>query len=115
MGLRGAMAGFSWEFVSWTELVEILAFPPIRRRARNGWGTQILRFSWGFCLFRKRFELGEERGVYGAAIELGEAEVAVESDAGEESFAGCGVKRGRQRTYSTMICRRAAGGTVAAC
>jgi len=71
----------------------LLIFPGLR--SETG-GTQILG------LRGKGFELGLEGGVDGAAIELGEAEVAVEADAGEESFACCGVECGWQRAYSTI-------------
>jgi len=53
-------------------------------------------------LFGKGLELGLEGGVDRAAVELGQAEVAVESDASEKGFAGCGVKGRGQQAYSTI-------------
>ena len=45
-----------------------------------------------------RGKLGGKRRIHGAAIELGEPQIAVEADAGQQGFAGCGIERLRQRT-----------------
>jgi hypothetical protein len=59
---------------------------PFRGKARKGWGTRI-------C-FGIRF--------HGAAIELSEAEIAVEAEALGQGFADCGIERGWQLSYSTI-------------
>jgi hypothetical protein len=57
-------------------LLEIVASHPFRRKKRKGWGTERL---W---LIGLGFELGQERGIDGAAVELGQAKVAIEANAG---------------------------------
>ena len=47
---------------------------------------------------RRLWVAREQRRVHGTAVKLGEAQIAVEADAGQQGFAGCGIERLRQRT-----------------
>jgi hypothetical protein len=71
---------------------------------------RLIQNSFGLRVLLLLFILCHERWVHGAAVELGEAQVAVKADALHQGFTGCGIERSRHVAYSTISCRRAAAG-----
>jgi hypothetical protein len=73
-----------------------VASHPFRRNKRKGWGTEVLG------LFRLSGKLRQERRINRPAIKLGKPKIAIEADACEQSFAGCGIELLRQPVFSPL-------------